>query len=586
MQLKKTKIVATIGPASEEESVLEKLIESGLDVCRLNFSHGSHKEHKTRIETIKRIRTKLDIPVAIMLDTKGPEIRTGKFKNGRARLEQNSRFVITTYEVLGDETMCSVSYEGITRDVSVGDRILIDDGNIALVVEQVHNDSLTCIVENPGEISDRKGVNIPGAKINLPAVTQKDVEDVIFGIENGIDFIAASFTRKAADVLDIRRVLEQNGGESVKIIAKIENAEGVANADEIMKVADGLMVARGDLGVEIPAEEVPLVQKRLIKKCNLAGKPVITATQMLDSMIRNPRPTRAEVADVANAIFDGTDAIMLSGETAAGRYPLEAVRTMSNIALTIEKSINHEKLYKRVADSGNSGVTNAVSRATCSSAWELGASGIITATSSGLTARMVSRFRPKCRIIAVTSSESVQRSLSLVWGVSPILSEKFDSTDILIEDAISRSLEKEYIKSGELVIITAGVPVGIAGGTNLMKVHVVGEVLAKGIGIGKTVAEGRACVATTAEECASKFKEGDVLVCVSTDADMNKYMELASAIVTEEGGLTSHAAIVGLNLGKPVIVSAKDATANINDCEIVTIDTPRGIIYRGSVRVL
>ena len=402
---KKTKIVCTLGPASQSEETLTKLIENGLNVCRFNFSHGSHEEHKERMDIVKKVRDELKKPVAILLDTKGPEIRTGNFADPEVFLEEGSKFIITMADVIGNKEMCTVSYKGLAEDVVEGDTILIDDGLVGLKVENVVGEEIHCVVENSGIVKNHKGVNVPGVKINLPALTPKDISDIEFGITQGIDFIAASFVRKASDVLAIREVLENNNATDIQIISKIENQEGVDNLDEILQVSDGLMVARGDLGVEIPTEDIPIVQKQMIKKCNALGKPVITATQMLDSMIRNPRPTRAEVTDVANAIYDGTDAIMLSGETAAGKYPVEAVKTMATIAKRAEETMRNRR--DKINKSKN--VTDAISYATCTTAMDLEAKAILSSTASGHTARMVSKFRPDCPIVATTSNESVRR---------------------------------------------------------------------------------------------------------------------------------------------------------------------------------
>lgn len=585
--MKRTKIVCTIGPASETEDILRQLMESGLNVARLNFSHGNHEEHKARIETIKKVREKLDLPIGIMLDTKGPEIRLKNFKEGGVELVDNQEFTLTTREVSGDEKIVSVSYEGLAKDVKSGDTILIDDGLIELeVIQIVKETDMVCIVKNGGSVKDHKGVNVPGVKINLPAVTQKDIDDILFGIENGIDFIAASFIRKAEDVFSIRKILEENGGDHIQIISKIENQEGVENIDEIINVSDGIMVARGDLGVEIETEEIPIIQKEIIRKCNEAGKPVITATQMLDSMMRNPRPTRAEVTDVANAIFDGTDAIMLSGETAAGKYPVEAVKTMYSIATRTEDSLDYKRILKENSKNREISTTNAISKATCTTAKDLGASAIVTATSSGFTASAVSKFRPKAPIIAATTTKEVMRKMALVWGVYPVLSSKSTSTDEVIDLSIHSALEKGYIKQGDLIVITAGIPVGVSGTTNLIKVHIVSEVLLKGVGIGNKAASGRVIIGNTKEEIEGRFKEGDVLVCNCTARDIMPYVEKASAIVAEQGGLTSHAAIVGLNLAKPTIVGVESATEILKDNDIVTVDSITGSIYKGEARVL
>ena len=582
--IKRTKIVCTLGPASQSEDVLRELILNGLNVCRFNFSHGSHEEHKGRIDMVKKVREELNRPIAILLDTKGPEIRTGNFADPEVLLEEGSEFTITMDEVVGTKEICTVSYKGLADDVKEGDTILIDDGLVGLRVKSVENGNIKCIVENSGIVKNHKGVNVPGVKINLPAITPKDVSDIEFGIREGIDMIAASFVRKASDVLAIREILEKNNAGDVLILSKIENQEGVENIDEILQVSDGIMVARGDLGVEIPTEEIPIVQKMIIKKCNELAKPVITATQMLDSMIRNPRPTRAEVTDVANAIYDGTDAIMLSGETAAGKYPVEAVKVMASIAKRIEQTLDYDRMLKEKG-SKNVTVTDAISHATCTTAVDLNASAIITSTSSGYTAKMVSRFRPQAPIIAATSNEAVMRRLALTWGVCPIKSALAGNTDEVIEKSIEASIESGYVKNGELVVITAGVPVGVSGTTNLIKVHVISEVLGNGVGIGNGTVEGRVRVANDNGEI-KDFKKGDIIVAKTTDKDMNGYIEDAAAIVTEFGGMTSHAAIVGLNLNTPVVVSVADITKTVKDGDIVTVDAKAGIIYKGSSRVL
>lgn len=514
--MRRTKIVCTIGPASEDYNILRKLIEKGMNVARLNFSHGDFEEHGARIDNIKKIREEFGLPVAILLDTKGPEIRTGKFKNGGVELKEGQTFVITTRDVLGDETICSVSYKGLPQDVERGSRILIDDGLISLKVTDVKGEDIVCIVENSGPVKDHKGVNVPGVKLNLPALTQKDVDDIEFGIKKGIDIIAASFVRKAADVLAIRRLLEENKAEHILIIAKIENREGVENIDEIIKVSDGIMVARGDLGVEIPLEEIPIVQKMIIQKCNKAGKPVITATQMLDSMMRNPRPTRAEVTDVANAILDGTDAIMLSGETAQGKYPIEAFETMAKIAEKTEAYVGYRDIIDRNIDT-NVSITNAISHATCTTARDIGAAAIITCTKSGYTARMVSRYRPQAPIIATTPSESVARKLSIVWGVYPLVTEEVSTTDEMIDVAIQSALTAGLIRNGDIVVISAGIPVAMTGTTNMLKVHIVGDVLLRGIGIGSKATTGVVCVINDISKDKDKFREGDIIVTAKTE---------------------------------------------------------------------
>lgn len=584
--MRKTKIVCTIGPASESVEMLERLMTAGMNVARLNFSHGTHEEHKLRIDNIKKVRQRLNKQVAIMLDTKGPEVRLGRFKTGSEELEVGQSFTLTTREIEGDNSIVSISYKALPKEVNKGTRILIADGLIELKVLDKNETDVLCQVVNGGTVSDRKNVNIPGATSKLPAVTDRDIADINFGINNDIDFIAASFIRKAADIYEIRRVLEQRQADHIQIIAKIENQEGVDNCEEILKVSDGLMVARGDLGVEIPAEDIPIVQKHLIAMANALGKPVITATQMMESMIRNPRPTRAEVTDIANAIFDGTDAVMLSGETAAGKYPFETVSTMAAIAERTENALDYRKRLVKSDGSENVTVTNAISFASCAAAMDLGASAIITPTQSGSTARMVSKYRPKAPIIAATPDERVARKLILSFGVAPVIVIPTDSTDEMIQHSVNTALEAELIANGDLVVITAGVPVGVAGTTNLIKVHVVGEIIAKGMGIGNRAVTGRVCIIKNGDKDIDKINEDDILVTESTDLDMIPFMVKAAAFIVEEGGLTSHAAIVGLELGKPVVVGVDKATDILADGQTVTVDSSRGLIYKGRARVL
>ncbi|MBK5245966.1 MAG: pyruvate kinase [Peptostreptococcaceae bacterium] len=472
---KRTKIVATIGPACEDKETLKEMIDSGMNVARLNFSHGSHEEQKVKIETIKEVRKQLGLNIAILLDTKGPEIRTGKFYKPEILINEGQIYNLTTREMVGNEEMCSVTYKDITHDLSVGDRVLIDDGLIELETLEIIGDGVKCIVKNTGILKDNRGVNLPGVKLNLPSITEKDYGDIIFGIENEVDFIAASFVRKASDVEEIRTILKHNGGSYIRIIAKIENGEGIENIDEIIEASDGIMVARGDLGVEIPQEQVPLVQKKIIKKCNAVGKPVITATQMLDSMIRNPRPTRAEVADVANAIFDGTDAIMLSGETAVGKYPVEAVKSMSKIAITVEENIDFEEVMRRNISLRDESITNAIGHATVASSYGLKARAILAPTASGGTPMIISKFRPKAPIFATTSNEEVARRLALSWGVECLVIESADTERELFIKAIEALSKREKIRKNDVLIITAGLPVGIEGNTNMMRIHIVGR---------------------------------------------------------------------------------------------------------------
>ncbi|MBM6617486.1 pyruvate kinase [Bacillus suaedaesalsae] len=584
--MRKTKIVCTIGPASETVEKLTQLIESGMNVARLNFSHGDYEEHGARIQNIREASKQTGKTVAILLDTKGPEIRTNTFENGTAELVAGKEVSISMQEVVGTAERFSVTYHGLIDDVHVGSKILLDDGLIELeVIGKTDTDIQTKIL-NSGTIKNKKGVNVPNVKVKLPGMTEKDANDIRFGIQQGVDFIAASFVRRASDVLEIRELLEENKASHIAIIPKIENQEGVDNIDEILEVSDGLMVARGDLGVEIPAEEVPLVQKELIKKCNALGKSVITATQMLDSMQRNPRPTRAEASDVANAIFDGTDAIMLSGETAAGSYPVESVKTMNNIATRAEQALQYKEiLQNRSKISGNT-ITDAIGQSVAHTALNLDASAIVTPTESGHTARMISKYRPKAPIIAVTSDSGVQRRLSLVWGVMAQLGEEASTTDEMLELSVQQAMNTGLITHGDLIVITAGVPVGETGTTNLMKVHVVGDIITKGQGIGRKTAFGKVVVANSGAEANEKMKEGNILVTNSTDRDMMAALERAVALIVEEGGLTSHAAVVGLSLGIPVIVGVEDATSILKDGQDVTVDASRGTIYSGHASVL
>lgn len=586
--MRKTKIVATIGPASDSPEMLQNLIEAGVNVTRLNFSHGSFAEHEARIKRIKQAAQQAGKQIAILLDTQGPEIRTEKFADGEAKIVEGQTVQISMQSVIGTRDKFSITYPGLINDVSVGNKILIDDGLIELEVMQLDQNEgiIETVALNSGKISNNKGVNVPKVSVNLPAMTEKDVADIKFGIKQEVDFIAASFIRRQSDVLEIKNLLEENDATHIHIIAKIENQEGVDHIDEILEVADGIMVARGDLGVEIPAEDVPLVQKHLIRKCNLAGKPVITATQMLDSMERNPRPTRAEASDVANAIFDGTDAIMLSGETAVGEYPVEAVQTMSNIALKSEKHLQDNWSLNDSMQVIQTTMTDAISQSVTQTALQLGASAIIAPTESGYTARMIAKYRPHVPIIAVTFSEGINRQLSLVYGVHPVKSKPALSIDELFDISVECALNTDIVERGSIVVITAGVPIGESGTTNLMKIHMIGDVITKGIGIGRRSAYGRAVLVNNSEEAIEKIEEGDILIAYATDRDMMPAIEKSSAIVTVEGGLTSHAAVVGLSLEIPVIVGVKNAFELIEQGAYITVDSSSGDIYAGHASVL
>ena len=475
--MRKTKIICTLGPSTDQDGVLEKLVKEGMNVARFNFSHGLHDEQKGRIDSLKEIRTRLGKPVAALLDTKGPEIRIREFENGKITLKAGQEFTLTAEEIVGNENIVSVTYKELYKDVKPGNSILIDDGLIGLEVKKIKGQDIICKVVNGGVLGNKKGVNLPGVEVNMPFISPKDHDDILFGIKEGYDFIAASFTRTAADVKEIRDILEKNGGQEIKIIAKIENQQGVDNIDSIIEAADGIMIARGDMGVEIPLEDVPVIQKDIIAKVYTAGKQVITATQMLDSMIKNPRPTRAETTDVANAIYQGTSAIMLSGETAAGKYPVEALKTMVKIAVRTEADIDFNQQFSVRTKEHATNVTTAISHATCMTAIDLNAKAIIAVTRSGNTARMVSKYRPGCPIIACTPNERIWRQLNLVWGVTPLLTKEEYSMEILLLHATEAAEESGYVKEGDVdvVVLTVGVPLGRSGNTNLLKATVVGE---------------------------------------------------------------------------------------------------------------
>ena len=473
--MRKTKIICTLGPATDHPGVLEKLVVEGMDVARFNFSHGSYEEHKRRLHTLKEARTKYQRPVAALLDTKGPEIRVKSFKGGRVELKENQQFRLCAGDVEGNEEQVSITCKNLYQDVAPGKHILLDDGLIAMKVEAIEGSDIICRVINSGAVSDNKGVNVPEVHLSLPYISEKDKQDILFGIENDYDFIAASFVRCADDVRQIRQILHENGGDGIEIISKIENREGVDNIDEIIKASEGIMIARGDMGVEIASEEVPVIQKMIIKKVYEAGKKVITATQMLDSMMKHPRPTRAETTDVANAIYDGTSAIMLSGETAAGNYPIESLQTMVRIAVRTEQDIDYRKRFFSHDRDVTPNITDAICHATCTTALDLNASAILTVTKSGTSARMISRYRPSCQIIGCTTDEKVGRQLNMSWGVRPLLIMEESDVIELFNNAVNNSRDYGVVKPGDLVVITSGIPLGMAGTTNMIKVHVVDE---------------------------------------------------------------------------------------------------------------
>ncbi len=581
--MRNTKIVCTIGPASEQVDTLKEMIRAGMNVARFNFSHGSHREHGQRIAAVRQAAAELGARVALLLDTKGPEVRLGEIQPGTV-LEDGAELILTTETICGNAQRLSVNYAGLPQDVSPGQVILLDDGAIELEVLDTSATEIRCRVCHGDAISSRKGVNVPGVKLSLPNPTEQDIKDMEFGLEQGIDFLAMSFVRSAADVLGMRRELEKRQAR-VAIIAKIENYDGVNNLEEILQVADGIMVARGDLGVEIPVEEVPLVQKSIIDACNRVGKPVITATQMLESMIHTPRPTRAEASDVANAILDGTDAVMLSGETAMGLFPVAAVATMARIARRAEKGLSYADLLSKRRPVEQT-ATEAISHASCTIAYELDAAAIITPTASGSTARQVAKYRPRAPILATCPDEKVLNQLCLVWGVEPLLVERFTSTDEMVNAAVAAAIFSGKVKQGDLVVITAGVPAGVPGTTNLLKVHIVSEVLLQGQGIGREYTSGPVRLVNTAAEALARVQQGDILVTRETDSAYLGAMKKAAAVVTEVGGLSSHAAVNGFNLGIPVVVGAEGATSKLVDGMIVTVDVVRGLVYRGQSRVL
>jgi pyruvate kinase len=569
-----------LGPATDSGDVLRLLFMNGLNVARLNFSHGTHEEHKQRVEQFKKLRTGLGYPAGLMLDTRGPEIRIRQFENSEVELAQGARFTITTRNITGNEKEVSVAYEGFPAIVRKGATILLDDGLIAMKVIDLQHEDVVCDVINGGILSNNKKINVPGSANNLPFITDKDRDDIRFGIENDFDFIAASFVRNSADIKDLREVVRKQKGDTIKIISKIEIREGVEHIDEIISISDGIMIARGDMGVEIPFEELPSIQKMIIKKCYNAGKPVITATQMLDSMIRNPRPTRAEITDVANAIYDGTSAIMLSGETSVGKYPVESLLTMSKIAMQTERDIDYVQRFNDARSTVSRNVTNAVSRAACETAHILGAAAIVSVTKSGHTANMVSRYRPACPILATTASEKVYNQLSLSWGVYPDITERKNSTDEVFKQAVSKAAESRLINNGDLIVITGGMIADVSGTTNMIKVHIVGDVLLEGTGCTLMRAHGSICVVLAPEDL-QNFNAGEVVVIRETSEEILAVLKNASAVITEEAAGNSKAVIVGQALGIPVIADAENATEILKSGTVATVDGKRGLVYSG-----
>ncbi len=576
--MRKTKIVCTLGPACDKREILEKLILTGMNAARLNFSHGTHAEHLERITTFKELREKHGRPIPLILDTKGPEIRSGLFESA-VTLEEGQDFLITMEEITGQKDRMTVSYKNLYQDVAPGYSILIDDGLVELKVKQVTPaGDIFCTVLNGGTINSKKGINVPGARIQLPALSDKDKEDLLFGIENDFDFIALSFVRKAADVLETRKLLEKHNGKNIRIISKIENRQGVDNIEEIVRVSDAIMIARGDLGVEIPVEEVPIVQKELIRKSFTREKPVITATQMLDSMIRNPRPTRAEANDVANTIYDGTSCVMLSGETASGHYPVEALSTMVRIVEQAENSIDYWKEFNQTSFAIAKTISNAISHATCSTAMHIAARAIVTVTHSGDTARRISRFRPACPILALTPSPQRCRQLNLSWGVAPFVREEQSSTDALFATAANTSEEEGFTVPGDLIVVTAGMPIGYSGTTNLLKVQMVGHMLVAGKCAAPGMVQGELCVTATAKEALEQFSTGQILVTPEMSGELLPLLRMAKGLVIESNDDNGSAAMAGLALDIPVIAGAAGATSQLKSGTEVIVDATQGIV--------
>ena len=581
--MRKTKIVCTIGPACDSEETLRAMMLAGMNVARLNFSHGTHAEHQVRIDRIKKLRAELDLPIAIMLDTKGPEYRIGTFADGKIELHSGDTFTFTTEPVTGNAERVSVSYAGLAQDLEPGNTVLVNDGLIALTVTATTDTDVHCRVVVGGELSNRKSMSFPNKVLKQTFLSEQDKSDLLFGIENDVDFVAASFVSRKQDLADLNAFLRANGGEDISVIAKIENQPGIDNIEEIFTECTGIMIARGDMGVEVPYEELPSIQKELIGKCRLLGKRVITATEMLESMTHNIRPTRAEISDVANAIYDGTSAIMLSGETAAGAYPVEALKTMSAIAERTEQEGFHLRGRQMDSNPGKISVSDATAHAACLTARDVNAAAIVTVSESGTTARLLSKYRPQQPIIACVMREQVQRQLSLSWGITPLMMSLAHSTDELIEMSTALAKENGYLHNGELAVVTAGVPVGVSGTTNMIKIHMVGNCLATGVGVGpenNDVASGKACVCRTMDEVRAKFKPGMVLVVPSTSNEMLSFVRDAAALVVEEPGLNSHAAIAGKALLKPTVVGAAGATSHIRDGLMVAVDCAHGSVQR------
>ena len=581
--MRKTKIICTLGPATDHKDLLVNIIKNGLDLARFNFSHGSYEECSQRIELLHQAAMEAGKIVGLVADTKGPEMRLGIFKNDKVTLQEGTPFCLTTDDVKGDEHISHVNYNRLHEEVKPGDTILLNDGKLTLEVVDIKGTNINTKVTHGGEISSRKRVAVPGAILKLPFMSEQDKADITFAAKKNMDYVAASFVRNAHDALEIRKLLESLHSP-MGIIAKIENQEGVDNIDAILDVVDGVMVARGDLGVEIPAEEVPIAQKVIIAKCNAKGKPVVTATQMLESMITNYRATRAEASDVANAIFDGTDAIMLSGETASGEYPLEAVQTMAKIAERTERALDYAKVFRQKGLGEQVNLTTAISHATVQISQELEANVIMPITESGLTARMIAKYRPRASVVAVSPNPVSLRRMSLYWGVTPILGANTPNTDELITNSAKLALDAGLVKKGDSVVVTAGMNVGKVGSTNLIKVINIGSEVVRGLGIGKRAVSGTVCKVESAKDL-PRLKASSIMLVDGIENEMGAAASKVAGIIAEEGGFTSQAAIVGINCGIPVIVGANGCMAKLQDGDVVTMDVRSGIVYAGKINI-
>lgn len=584
MNNRRTKIVATVGPACASKEMIKNLINAGVNVFRLNFSHGAHEEHIEVIKNIREVSKELDKVIAILQDIQGPKIRIGDVENGEIMLEEGQTYTLTSTKLVANNEIAYVSYQYLVQDIKVGLSVLIDDGKLELIVKEAIDDKLICTVKTGGPLRPKKGVNFPSTALQINCLTPKDREDIILGVKQRVDFIAASFVQRASDIMEIKEYISQLGSK-IPIVAKIENQAGIDNLEDIISVTDAVMVARGDLGVELATEDIPLLQKRIIKMCNKVGVPVITATQMLDSMVSMPRPTRAETTDVANAIFDGTDAVMLSNETAVGKYPIETVLTMARIAQKADEELmkNFHLNYTALQLYTISG---SISMAATYISQSVKAAAIITATFSGSSAKKIARFRTPAKIIAATPDPAVLRQMSLIWGVTPVLVTQASDTDNMIKLVVDISMDLKLVKDGDIVVITTGSPIGVAGTTNIIKVEVVTTILTQGMGLGKTLSSGRVIFASTYQEAEEKIEKGDILVTSMTDKDYVPVLSKCGALITEEGGLTSHAAIVCMSLGIPVILGVSNATEKLKENQIITVDPRRGLIFAGNPKIV